>query len=71
MLYEIRPVAVNLEPCQRVVQHMPMEQCALRPERRANVHEPRLQREDLVQPFDVSPWHRQHAEFDAPLERIG
>ena len=42
---------------------------ALRLERRAQIEQPRLHGEDLVQPLDVAPRHRQDAEIDAALER--
>ena len=43
---------------------------ALRAMRRLGVEQPRLQREDLLQAFDVAPGDREQAELDAPLERI-
>ena len=49
---------------------MPVQQSALRAERRAQIQKPRLHREDLVEALHVAAWDRQHAQLDAPLERI-
>ena len=63
-------VAVDFEPGQRVAEDVAMEQSALRLEGGPQIHQPRLHREDLVQPLDVAARHRQDAEIDPALERI-
>jgi len=71
VLGDVGSFAVDLEPRQGVLQHMTMEKRTLRAERRAQIHQTRLQREDLVQALHITARHRQQAEFDAALERIG
>ena len=68
---DVGPIAVNLEPGQRLVERRPVEQPALGAERRLDVEQPRQQREDLLQALDVAARDRQQAELDAPLQRIG
>src|SRR5262245_1442588 len=66
----LRTIAVNLQPGERLVDDVAMEQRALRAKRRAQVPEARLDDENLMQALDVAPGNRQHAELDPTLEWI-
>src|SRR5262245_1625261 len=68
VLQQIRAPAVNLEPRQRLGEDMTMEHGALGAEGGAQIVQPRLQREDLMQPLDVAARNRQQAQLDLALE---
>ena len=68
---DLRPIAVNLQPGQRVVDRMAVQESALRPEWHAHVEQSRLQRENLVQVLDIASGHLQHAQLHTPLQGIG
>src|SRR4029453_2778113 len=71
VLEEVGAAAVNFEPRERLVEHMALEDGALGPGRRAQVVQPRLEGEDLVEPLHVPPRDRQDAQLDLALQRIG
>ena len=65
-----RPVAVDFQPGHRFREGRAVEESSLRPERRIEIEQPVLKRDDLVKPFDVAPRDRQESQFNSPLERI-
>ena len=67
---DVRPVAVNLQPGDRLVQRGAVQHASLRARRRLELEQPRLHRHDVLQALDVAPRDRQHPDLDAPLERI-
>src|ERR687897_2259109 len=67
----VRTIAMNLEPRQRLREGGPVEHAALRARGRVDFRQPLLDRQDLVQPFDVPPRDRQQPQLDPALERIG
>ena len=71
MLDNVRAIAVDVQPGQRIVQHRSMEQRALRALGRLNIEELRLDRQDLAEAFDVTTGDWQQAELDALFEGIG
>lgn len=78
LLLELTPVcdrfwsiSVDLQPGDGFRKCRSMEQSALDANRSIQVEQPVLQRDDLVQPFDVAPGNGQQSEFDAAFERIG
>ena len=66
----VRPVAVDVQPGDRLAQHRAMQKRPLRPDRRLEIDQPRLQGENLLQSLDVAPGDGQQPEFDAPFECI-
>ena len=62
---------MDLQPGDRFVEDGAVEQAAMGALRRLQVEQARLQRDDLLQPLDVAPRDRQHAELDPALERVG
>ena len=70
MRHDVWPVAVDLEPGDRLVQRGAVEHVALRARRRAELDQPGLHRHDVLQALDVAPRNRQHPDLDPPLERI-
>jgi len=66
-----RSIAVDLQPGDSFRECRSMEQTALDLNRRIQVEQSMLQRDDLVQPFDIAPGNWQEPELDAALERIG
>jgi len=48
-----------------------MQQTALDTHGRIQIQQPVLQRNHLVQPFDIAPGDRQESQLDASFERIG
>ena len=69
--HHIGPFAVNVQPREALGKRAAMQDASLRPVRSIDIEKLGLQREHLMQPFDVSPRDREQAQFDAPLERIG
>jgi len=67
----IGTIAVNLEPGDRFGQHRPVHQRTLGARRGLRVEQARLQREDLLQAFDIPPRDRQHSQLNSAFERIG
>ena len=67
----IRPFTVDFEPGDRLWQDGAVEQPALRAGRGLGIEQARLQRENLLQAFDVAPGNWEQAQFDPPLECIG
>ncbi len=67
---DVRAVAVDLEPGDRLVQRRSGAAGALRARRRLEVEQPWLHRHDVLQALDVASRDRQHAELDPALERI-
>jgi len=70
VLDHVGPAAVNLHPREGFLDHVAVQQPALRAERRAQIHEPRLQREDLMEPLHVASRDREHAQLHTAFERI-
>jgi len=61
---------MDLEPGDRLWENGPMEQGALGASACLRIEQARLERENLLQPFDVAPGDWQQAQLDPPLERI-
>jgi hypothetical protein len=57
--HRIRVVAMNVQPRDRFRESTSVEKAALGTGRSVQVYEARLQREDLMQPFDIAPGYRQ------------
>src|SRR5688572_10920562 len=55
MRHHVRAIAVNLQPGDGLREHRSVQQTSLRPRRRVDVEQPRLERDDLVEPLDVAP----------------
>lgn len=71
MLQDLRTIAVDLEPRERFVEDVAMEERALRTDGRAQIEQPRLHGENLMEPLDIAARYLQHPEVDAALEWIG
>ena len=67
---DLRAIAMNLEPGERFVQGLPMQERTLRPHRSPQIEQPRLQRQNLLKMLDVASRNLQHAELHAPFERV-
>ena len=65
-----RPIAMNLQPRERFVQGLPMQERTLRPHRSPQIEQTRLERQNLLKMLDVASWNLQHAELHAPFERV-
>ena len=68
---DVRPLTVDVQPGQRLIERAPVEQSALGALRCLNVEQLRLGRQDLVKPLDVPAGDRQNAQLHAALQRIG
>ena len=66
----LRAIAMNLQPRERFVQRLPMQERTLRPHRSPQVEQTRLERQNLLKMLDVASWDLQHAELHAPFERV-
>ena len=55
---QLRRLAVNFQPGQRVPEDVAMRQCALRARARAEVSQSPLQSPDLAEPFDIAAGKR-------------
>ncbi len=67
---DIRAVAVDLEPGQRLIERLAMQQASLRAHRRLDVEHARDHREDLLKAFDVAARNRQQSQLEFPLHRV-
>lgn len=70
VLDDIRSVAVDVEPGQRLRQRRSMEQTALAAHWCLDVHQSRNDAEHLLESFDVAARDRQQAELDPPLRPV-
>ena len=68
---DVGPISVDFEPGERFLERCPMQQAALRPERRVDVEHSGHQREDLLKPLDIAPGNGQQPELDPAFHRVG